>query len=67
MYWLTTSSVQLLILNLFRSDRFRSFMGIPEYLPGSKLERLNTKIVKTTIEQPIVLRHAPALGARKKA
>lgn len=38
LYWLTASSVQLVILNLFRSDRFRAFIGIPEYLPGSVLE-----------------------------
>lgn len=44
LYWLTTSSVQLIILNLFRSDRFRAAIGIPEYLPGSKLERMNTKV-----------------------
>lgn len=25
-------------------ERFRTFMGIPEFLPGSKLERLNTKV-----------------------
>lgn len=44
LYWLTTSGVQLIILNLFRSDRFRRILGIPQYLPGSKLERLNTKV-----------------------
>lgn len=43
LYWITTSSVQLFILTLFRSDRFRRIIGIPEYLPGSKLERMNIK------------------------
>lgn len=43
LYWLTASTVQLVILNLFRSDRFRAFIGIPEYLPGSVLERNNLK------------------------
>ena len=43
LYWLTTSTVQLLSVNAFRSARFRNFCGIPEYLPGSKLERLNAK------------------------
>mmetsp|Transcript_24744 Transcript_24744/g.17440 ORF Transcript_24744/g.17440 Transcript_24744/m.17440 type:complete len:133 (+) Transcript_24744:678-1076(+) len=29
LYWITTSSVQLLILNLFRLDSFRNYVGIP--------------------------------------
>lgn len=67
LYWLTTSSVQLLIMNLFRIDRFRAFMGIPEYLPGSKLERLNSKVVRAPVDQPKVTSHQPKLSARKKA
>jgi hypothetical protein len=43
-------------------------MGIPEFLPGTKLERINVKNVKTSIEnQPKVLLSAPPAGARKKA
>lgn len=42
-YWLCTSGCQVLMLNAFRSDRFRKYLGIPDYLPGSKLERLNIK------------------------
>lgn len=44
LYWVSTNVAQLLIMNLFRMERFRKFMGIPEFLPGSKLERLNTKV-----------------------
>lgn len=44
LYWVATNLAQLFIMNLFRMDSFRKFMGIPEFLPGSKLERLNTKI-----------------------
>ena len=39
LYWIASSSVQLAILLAFRQDRFRLFMGVPDYLPGSKLER----------------------------
>jgi len=48
LYWLITSGVQLLVLNLFRFQRFRQFLGIPKFLPGSKLERLNVKVIKQT-------------------
>lgn len=43
LYWISSSLVHLIILNLFRNNRFRHFIGIPEYLPGTKLERMNTK------------------------
>lgn len=39
LYWMASSSVQLAILLAFRTDRFRMFMGVPDYLPGSKLEK----------------------------
>ena len=59
--------MQLIILNLFRNDRFRKFIGIPEYLPGTKLERLNSKnVAKMTFEQPKILSSKPA-GLKKKA
>ena len=41
LYWICSSSVQLAILTAFRQDRFRVFMGVPDFLPGSKLERQN--------------------------
>ena len=40
-YWLSVSSLQLIVLNLFRNFKFRSYMGIPQFLPGTKLERMN--------------------------
>jgi len=43
LYWLVTAGVQLTVVSLFRTNWFREFCGIPEYLPGSKLERLNAK------------------------
>ena len=39
LYWIASSSVQLAILTGFRMDNFRRFMGVPDYLPGSKLEK----------------------------
>lgn len=55
-------------MTLFRSDRFRNYMGIPDYLPGSKLERINVKKIKVDLAaQPKILDHKPAEGARKKA
>jgi YidC/Oxa1 family membrane protein insertase len=50
-YWITTALVQLLITMSVRSTALRSMMGIPEYLPGSILEKLHgvkkPDIVKT--------------------
>ena len=39
LYWIASSGVQLGILCAFRTDNFRRFMGVPDYLPGSKLEK----------------------------
>ena len=65
---MTTSGLQLIILNLFRSDRFRRFLGIPQYLPGSKLERMNTKVTRVNpgVAQAKVLTNKPA-STKKKA
>ena len=54
-------------MNLFRSDRFRKFLGIPQYLPGSKLERMNTKVASVVpgAAQPKVLSHKPASTKQK--
>jgi membrane protein insertase Oxa1/YidC/SpoIIIJ len=43
LYWVTTASVQLIAVNMFRADWFRRFCGIPDYLPGSILEAKNVK------------------------
>lgn len=63
LYWIATSSVQLIIMNLFRSSRFRNFVGIPEYLPGTKLERLNSKTA-TKVEIPVVFDTKPIAGSK---
>ena len=39
LYWITGQLIQLIILNLFRNAKFKEFMGIPQYLPGTKMER----------------------------
>ena len=41
MYWILSSGIQLIIMTLVRSRKFRQMLGVPLYLPGSKLERLN--------------------------
>lgn len=67
-YWLTSSSIQLAVMALFRSERFRLYMGVPEYLPGTKLERINVKRINVTLDnQPKVLSQQPSKSARKKA
>ena len=43
LYWMVNASTQLMIVNSIRSDRFRKMIGLKDYLPGTKLERLNTK------------------------
>ena len=43
LYWLVTAGVQVCVLNAFRFQKFRKSVGIPDYLPGTKLERLNVK------------------------
>jgi hypothetical protein len=54
-------------MNLFRFDRFRRFIGIPEYLAGTKLERLNSKVKISIQEQPKVFSDKPAGSMKKKA
>ena len=44
-YWIVNAGTQLMIVNSVRSERFRKFIGLPNFLPGTKLERLNTKVV----------------------
>jgi membrane protein insertase Oxa1/YidC/SpoIIIJ len=50
-YWLVTSGCQLLVLNAFRFTKFRKILGIPDFLPGSKLERLNVKKVVSEVSK----------------
>lgn len=51
LYWIASSMVQLIILNLFRNLKFRKFMGIPEYLPGTKLERIVSLSINIAINR----------------
>jgi len=44
--------------------KFRKFIGIPEYLPGTKLEQLNTKAALNVVK-PKVFSAPPS--AREKA
>lgn len=62
-YWLVHSSTQLLIVNAVRSDRFRKYLGLADFLPGSKLERLNTKKVSDIVKPTI---YTSATGTRQK-
>ena len=43
LYWMTASWMQIIVLNLFRNLKFRQMIGIPQYLPGSKLEKINMR------------------------
>ena len=52
-YWLIASGFQLMTLNAFRVEKFRHFLGIPTFLPGSKLERLNVKHVKSVFKPKV--------------
>jgi len=55
------------IVNLFRFENFRKYIGIPEYLAGTKLERMNAKVKKVIVEQPKILSQKPASSMKKKA
>jgi len=46
LYWLVSSGTQLAVLTAFRTERFRNWMGIPDYLPGSKLERMQSNYIR---------------------
>ena len=48
LYWIASSLLHCIILNLFRNVRFRKMVGIPQYLPGSKLEKLNVLRASTS-------------------
>ena len=40
-YWMSSSIIQLVILNLFRNLKFRQMLGVSKFLPETKLEREN--------------------------
>jgi len=66
-YWITTSLIQFAVLNVFRNLKFREFMGIPQYLPDTKLERLNKKVQVEVIKPQLVSSRAPAKQTQKRA
>lgn len=53
LYWMTTSLIQLILLNLFRNLGFRQMIGIPKFLPGTKLERMNMKATREVLKPKI--------------
>ena len=62
LYWIASSSVQLSILLAFRTDSFRHFMGVPDHLPGSKLEKQHLGLknrIGDNSGRPKVLKHKP--------
>jgi len=65
LYWLTSGGFQLLLINMFRSRFVKSYMGIPEYLPDTELERLNSKVEAKVEVQPTILFKKP--NSRQKA
>ena len=47
---------QLTLINIFRSERMKNYMGVPDYLPDTELERLNAKLsVKVDIPKTYTL------------
>jgi hypothetical protein len=41
-YWIVFSGLNVAIMNVLRYDKIRTgYFGIPDFLPGTKLERLN--------------------------
>ena len=50
---------------MFRSRFVKSYMGIPEYLPDTELERLNSKVEAKVEVQPTILFKKP--NSRQKA
>lgn len=51
-YWIMFSLVQTIMTNAFRFKWFRIKVGLPDYLPGSKLEALHAKPVAVNLEKP---------------
>ena len=58
-YWIVTSGCQLILLNMFRVRRFRQSLGVPDYLPGSKLESLNVSNTQKIISKPKIYASNP--------
>lgn len=53
LYWIVSSFIQLITLNLFRFAKFRKAINLPDFLPGSKLEKMNVKFKSEVIKPKI--------------
>lgn len=56
--WFIMSFFQLVLNSLVYTKRGKNLIGIPQYLPGSILEKFNT-VVKTPVFKPNVYQHKP--------
>lgn len=57
--WVVISVFQLMVNSLLYTHKGKKLLGIPQYLPGSILEKFNT-VVKTPVIKPKVLQHKPS-------
>ena len=53
-YWIVNSGMQLAIVSAVRSENFRAFFGMKDFLPGTKLERLNMGTKSQTVDKPVI-------------
>ena len=62
--WFIMSAFQLAINSVVYTKTGKRIIGIPQYLPGSMLEKANTTI-KTPVIKPVVFSHKPNLTKTK--
>lgn len=43
LYWAITAFIQLMVTLVSRSKYFKIWLGVPEYFPGTQLEKLSIK------------------------
>jgi len=67
LYWIASALVQLLISVTVKAPSFRKLMGIPEYLPGSILEKLNSAKKPDIVKSVFIANEKPAYGIPKEA
>jgi YidC/Oxa1 family membrane protein insertase len=67
LYWIASALVQLLISVTVKAPAFRKMMGIPEYLPGSILEKLNSAKKPDIIKSMFVANEKPVYTIPKEA
>ena len=59
-YWIVNASTQFIIVSAVRSENFRQYFGIKDFLPGTKLERLNINKKAGVVDKPIVYNQKPS-------